>query len=340
MKLLSKKILYIIFFASLVSAIVSTTLLYKSMAGKRTAEAPGILERLENYEPKDPSKNEFNILLLGYGGKGHSGGGLSDAIILVNVNTASKNANLVAIPRDIWVDNFKINSAYAVSVEAAKAAVEKVTGLPVDFYAAVDFSRFERAIDALGGVEVSVPVAFDDYFYPVAGLENELCGMGPEKIEEVHRLYSGFELEKQFTCRYEHLHFERGLQIMDGVTALKFIRSRHSDTHGGDFARGVREQAVLTALRNKLVSLDVLNNINEFFDQFSHLVVSDIKEEDVVELLSRLGNPGEYTSFNINISTENYLQSSTSADRQYILIPKAGNGNWQAVHSFIKNELK
>jgi anionic cell wall polymer biosynthesis LytR-Cps2A-Psr (LCP) family protein len=237
------------------------------------------------------------------------------------------------------VDNSKINAAYAVSGEAAKRVVETVTGLKVDYYIAVDFLHFERAIDALGGINVDVPVTFDDYFYPVAGLENELCGFSPERMVEVHRLYSGFELEKQFTCRYERLHFDKGVQKMDGKTALKFIRSRHSEEHGGDFARGVREQTVLTAIRNKLISLDALKNIDELFSEFSQLVVSDIDEEVVVEIISHTGNPNDYTPSNININTDNYLQNSVSTDGQYILIPKAGIGNWEAIRSFIKGQL-
>ena len=148
-----------------------------------------------------------------------------------------------------------------------------------------------------------------------------------------------FELEKQFTCRYEHLHFDTGTQLMDGATALKFIRSRHSDQHGGDFARGVRQQAVLTAVRNKLISLDALTNIDDFFAEFSQLIVSDITEKDIIEFLSQAGDPSEYTSSNINISTDNYLQNSVSSDGQYILNPKAGAGNWEAVHTFIKRGL-
>lgn len=340
-KVTTRAVLCVAFLASLTSALVTTSLLYKSLGGrKQEAIIPTIQEKLEEYSPKAPDKTQFNILLLGQGGAGHSGGELTDAIVLASINTASKNVNLIAIPRDIWVDNFKINSAYAAGVDVAKAAVEKVTGIPVDYYVAVDFSRFEKSIDALGGITVDVPVAFDDYFYPIKGLENELCGMTPEKIEKIHRLYSGFELEKQFTCRYEHLHFDKGAQQMDGATALKFIRSRHSSEHGGDFARGVRAQAVLAAIKNKLISLEALNNIDKFYAQFKGLVTSDIDEEDIVAILSRAGDPSEYTLSNVNISTDNYLQNAKSPDGQYILNPKAGVGNWEQVHAFIKSKLR
>jgi anionic cell wall polymer biosynthesis LytR-Cps2A-Psr (LCP) family protein len=362
----SGKIIIIAFAVSIISAVLSMFLLFSTQA-RQTAKTSAIWERAQSHTQAKPEKTTFNILLLGYGGGNHSGGGLSDALVLANVNTTTKNVNIIAIPRDTWVElpvrsdlkeSHKINAAFAIGNDdrgyplkepeykgsdggdkMAKYAVEKVTGLTVDYYAAVDFGSFERAIDVLGGITVDVPVTFDDYFYPVKGLENELCGMTPERITEVHALYSGFELEKQFTCRYEHLHFENGEQKMDGPTALKFIRSRHSDQHGGDFARGQRQQAVLTAVRNKFLSLDAINKIDEFFKEFSGLIKTDIKEMDVVEILSHTGNPLDYTPKNINIDTNNYLQNSTSADGQYILIPKAGLDNWEEIHQFLNNEI-
>lgn len=363
----SGKIIIIAFLVSIISAALSMSLLFTS-SRRPLAKTSAIWEKAQSYIQTGPEKTAFNILLLGYGGGNHSGGGLSDALVLANINTTTKKVNMIAIPRDIWVElpvrsdlkeSHKINAAFAIGNDdqgyplkepeykggdgggkMAKYAVEKVTGLTVDYYAAVDFGSFERAIDALGGVTVDVPVAFDDYYYPVKGLENELCGMTPERIAEIHSLYSGFELEKQFKCRYEQLHFEKGEQKMDGVTALKFIRSRHSDQHGGDFARGQRQQAVLTGVRNKLLSLDAINKIDEFFAEFSGLIKTDIKESDVVEMLSLTGNPLDYSPININIDTNNYLQNSTSADGQYILMPKAGNNNWGDIRKFLEEELK
>lgn len=361
------KVIIVAFIVSVVSAALSMLLLV-STKNKPSTGTSAIWERAQAHTQTKPEKTTFNILLLGYGGGGHSGGGLSDALVLANVNTVTKKVNLIAIPRDTWVplpvrsdlnQSFKINAAFAIGNDdqgyplkqpeykgpngggkMAKYAVKEVTGVEVDYYAAIDFSSFERAIDVLGGVNVDVPVAFNDNFYPIKGLENELCGMSPERITEVHALYSGFELEKQFTCRYENLHFNKGVQMMDGVTALKFIRSRHSDQHGGDFARGERQQAVLTAVRNKLISLSALNKIDEFFTEFSSLIKTDIGEADIVEILSHTGDPLDYSPNNINIDTNNLLQNSTSSDGQYILIPKAGEENWSQIHKYLENELE
>lgn len=364
----ARKILAVVFLVSVFSAAITTFLLYKNRSPKPISKTSSILEKLENHTPEDPKKTSFNILLLGYGGGGHSGGGLSDALLLANINTLTKKVNLIAIPRDIWVElpirsdykhPSKINAAYAIGNDdagyplkepqykgehgggnMAKAMVEIVTGQKVDYYAAVDFGSFERAIDAIGGIDVDVPVSFTDEFYPIKGEENNLCGKSLEEAEALKAQYSGFELEKQYTCRYESPSFTKGMMHMDGKTALKFVRSRHSAEHGGDFARGQRQQAVLTATRNKLISLNALNKIDEFFTEFSGLIKSDMKEMDIVDMLSLTGDPLKYEATNINIDTNNYLNNSVSNDGQYILIPKAGMRNWEPLHKFIAEGIQ
>lgn len=360
-----RKILTVALIVSVLSAGISTFLLFNRNKGTKGSQ---LLTKLSSYSQKEPEKNSYNILLLGYGGAGHSGGGLSDALVLLNINTAKKIVSAIAIPRDIWIElpvrsdkkEFnKINAAFAIGNDdegfalkepiykgddgggnMAKKAVEEITGITVDYYAAVDFDRFVRSIDALKGVVVNVPVSFTDEFYPIKGLENETCGFSPEEMIAHKVGRSGFELEKIYTCRYEKLEFIKGPTQMDGATALKFIRSRHSSENGGDFARGIRQQAVLVAIKDKLLTLGALENIDEFYAEFSKLIQTDIKEENILELLSKFGNPQDYTIENLNITTENYLENSVSSDGQYILIPKAGLKNWNEVHTFLENALK
>ena len=362
----SRKIIYVAFMAAAISAAFSMALLYSTLSQK-PKKTNNLLHRMQQYTPKE-DKTQFNVLLLGYGGAGHPGGGLADAIILVNINTKTKNVNLISIPRDSWVELpvrsdqkqfFKINAAYAIGNDdngyplkepvykgphgggnMAKYEAELITGIPVDYYASIDFSRFEKAIDTLGGVSVDVPVSFSDEYYPIKGEENNLCDYSLEEVENFKALYSGFELEKQFKCRYETLSFQKGPTEMDGATALKFVRSRHSNEHGGDFARGERAQAVLTAAGKKLISLDALSNLDEFYAGFSQIIKTDITEDGLVEILSYTRDPSQFSLKNININENNFLTGSTSSDGQSIVIPKAGIGAWQEVHKFIKSELK
>jgi LCP family protein required for cell wall assembly len=293
--------------------------------------------------------NIYNILLLGYGGETHSGGSLTDSLMLVYVDVDRKQAVLIAIPRDIWVAlpvgdarvNKKINNAYVLGGgELAKQVVGSVVGLPVKYYVSVNFEKFKEAIDILGGVEINVPVAFDDYWYPVKGLENDVCGKTPEELEAIVATMSGFQGEKQFPCRYEHIHFDKGKVQMDGETALKFVRSRHSAEHGGDFARGERQQALLLGVFDKLVSLGAVDDAVYFFNKLSQTISTDIDERAVKEVIGAIGSPVDYEVSKISLTTENLLQASTGAGEQFILIPKAGIGEWERVHDFIYKQIE
>lgn len=311
--------------------------------------------------------NSFNVLLLGYGGAGHDGGNLSDSIIIANVAPDKNQVTLISVPRDLWVKvptrsdksmNYKINAAYAIGSddaryplkepqykgksgggEMAKDVVSVVIGMPVEHFVAINFEGVVRAIDVLDGIEVDVPVSFDDYFYPVKGLKNETCGFSGEEIAEFHAKYSGFQLEKQFECRYEHLHFEEGKQVMSGEAALKFVRSRHSDQHGGDFARSERQMAVLFAIKNKILSLKFLDEPVAFFNKFADAITTDVDANIAGEIIKTYPNLSEFSISTINLSEENVLYSSVSSNGQFILVPRKGIGNWDGVHKFIKENL-
>jgi len=329
-----KKALKIAFIASLVAAVTTTSLLFVSLKKRE----PTFKQKLASYVSKNPEKTDFNVLVMGYGGAGHSGGGLSDANILVNIDTDKKLVNLITLPRDLWIEGKKFNASFADGGgPLAKNAAKNITGLEINNFIAIDFNRFKKAIDALGGITVDVPVSFTDKYFPVPGREEFLCDFTPEIMIEIHKKYSGFELEKQFECRYETLTFNKGSVLMDGETTLKFVRSRHSSEHGGDFARGEREQEVVKAIARKLVSLDALKKIDKFYKEFFEMVDTDVNEEAVLEILPKIGDPSDYKINNINITTDNLLRDSVSSDGQYILVPKSGNENWSAIHAFVKN---
>lgn len=316
---------------------------------------------------KNSTSHTANIVLLGYGGEGHGGGNLSDVIMVVNINSEKKRVTLISIPRDLWVEipvrsdlkeKHKINSVFAIGLDderyplkeprykgeagggsMSKKVVGEITGIKIDYFIAVDFEGFKKIIDTLGGIEVDVPVPFDDYFYPVRGLENETCGKTPSEIAELHQKYSGFNLEKQFECRYEHIHFDKGKNQMDGETALKFVRSRHSSQHGGDFARSQRQQAVILGIKDKLLSLYALKRIGVIFDEFLDMVRTDLDFPTIQKLVEIFGRPEEYKISFVLLNEDNVLVSSKSPDGQFILIPKLGEDNWSGVQSLIFREI-
>ncbi|MBI4363422.1 MAG: LCP family protein, partial [Candidatus Doudnabacteria bacterium] len=114
-----------------------------------------------------------NILLLGMGGPGHDGPLLTDTMIVASISVKTNEVVLISIPRDFVValanQGFrKINSAYAYAELAepgsggivAAAAVEKITGLTIPYYASIDFKGFVKAVDHVGGIDVTIDRTF------------------------------------------------------------------------------------------------------------------------------------------------------------------------------------
>ena len=366
---IKKLILFVLFLGALTGAGITTFLyskLSKTSVKKNPEEKSALLSSSNSNELLN--NKSINILLLGYGGAGHDGSLLTDSMIVVNINTEISKVNLISIPRDLWLaiptdwnstTNNKINEAYSIGGNDTKYANKKsefrgdagrgnlakyvtglVIGMPINYFIAVDFNGFAKAIDLLGGIEVDVPNTFDDYFYPVKGLENETCGKSPQEIADLHSKYSGFDLEKQFTCRYERLHFDKGKQIINGKAALKFVRSRHSNESGGDFARSLRQFALLTGIKNKIISLQIITKADPVFDKLVESVKTDIDTNGIRALANILANSSSYRTIEINLTDQNVLQQSKSSTGQFILVPKEGVNKWTQVQNYIFSELK
>lgn len=289
----------------------------------------------ETQKPFEPinTKTSYSIVLLGSGGEGHSGGTLTDSIIVASINSNDKKASLISIPRDLWVPgNRKINAEVMVNgYDSLKSTLAAITGLGIEKYVSIDFGSLIKLIDELGGIEVDIPKTFDDYFYPIKGLENETCGMTGEEIALAHQKYSGFELEKQFTCRWEHIHFDKGVTKISGEEALKLSRSRHGDS---DFGRSARQFAILKGIAKK-ISID---NVDNTYKTLSKMIRADIDLKTVKELVSLFGNPNDYQINEVHLNTQNVFNETRSSDGQYILVPKAGNFNFSGIKSFITSE--
>ncbi|MBL8031144.1 MAG: LCP family protein [Candidatus Doudnabacteria bacterium] len=188
-----------------------------------------------------------NTLLLGIGGEGHDGPYLTDTIIVARLKLDTKEVSLVSIPRDYQVKlpGFgyrKINAAFAEGFNKhkdwneagslARQMVSDITGLSIPYFAVLDFSGFEKAIDEIGGVDVHVERTFTDYQYPNNG--------------------TGFLPPQTFTAGDQHFN---------GAQALIFSRSRHAaGPEGSDFARSQRQQKIIQAARAKVQKLNILTD--------------------------------------------------------------------------------
>src|SRR5437588_42369 len=179
----------------------------------------------------------FTVLLLGSDDDGKNKSPLTQSMILVRVDPASKHVTMLSIPRDLWVPlstggSAKIDAAYAYGgAAAAIATVERNFHVHIDEYAWVGLKGLIQLVDRLGGVDVLVtnPVLDDEY-------PNDING--------------------GFLYGYMRIAALPGFQHLDGTHALQYVRSRHNDING-DFGRSARQQQVLLALKAKASSLNV-----------------------------------------------------------------------------------
>jgi polyisoprenyl-teichoic acid--peptidoglycan teichoic acid transferase len=185
--------------------------------------------------------NPSNILVLGAdtGSKSRQGSvARSDSIMIVHTDPDHHKIALLSIPRDLRVEipghgEDKINAAYAYGGPTlAIKTVQSVTGLPINHVVVVDFGTFDEVINALGGITV-------DVLEPILSNKFE-CPYGT-----------------QARCdRWKGWSFKKGEQTMNGHAALIYARVRENqlDPKESDITRGERQQAVVSALADKIVS--------------------------------------------------------------------------------------
>lgn len=309
------------------------------------------------------TKTPFNILLLGYGGGNHDGAYLTDSIMLVHIDPKSQKIFLISIPRDIWTkipsngssgSYWKINTAYTIGMDdtdypnkspqfkgpdgggkLAEYVVSQITGLTTNYFVGMDFSGFVKTIDALGGVDIDVETMFDDYEYPITGKENDLCGHPAADLPKLEAEATQSAIETVFPCRYEHLHFNAGLQHMDGAIALKYVRSRHSLQDGTDFGRAKRQRNLLVAVKQKVLSAGFIPNIIPFTSSLGDDVKTDLTLEDVKSLVQNSNTLSKYQISTLALTDQNFLIDTYSSDGQAILQPKDGLDNWTNTHNWL-----
>jgi LCP family protein required for cell wall assembly len=295
----------------------------------------------------------------GAGGKTYYNGFLSDTMIVASINLSTKDVALISLPRDLWVEyggsggvqkqGGKINAVYATGtvaqypaggVSLAKETVQKYLGLDIHYGVRVDFEAFRRMINSVGGINLTVDTAFEDYQYPVEGRENAVCS--PKQLITSEGTSVAVT---DYSCRYEVIRFTTGPQEMNGDTALKFVRSRHgTNGEGSDFARAARQQKVLIGLKNKILSNETLFDpikIAKLVDDFGDTIETDF---DLATLpgLFKLGSEFDDQKIrNVVLNTEdNELlinPDSSLYGGAYVLVPK--DPTWKEVQLYLKQVL-
>jgi LCP family protein required for cell wall assembly len=273
-----------------------------------TSAPAATLDPAAQYVWADPRR--FNLLLLGIdqrSGVDEPGPYRTDTMIVVSVDPLRKTAGMLWIPRDLWVNipgyaQGRINTANAIGEAQsypgggpalAAETVRQVLGIPIDKYILINFSVFTTAVNTVApeGVEICVSEAIDDPNYPDAGY--------------------GFI----------HVQFAAGCQIMNAEQLLQYARTRHGNS---DFERSVRQQVVLTALREKLLSLGGVGNFigqaPALWEQLTGNFKTNMTLEEILQLGTLVSDiPGDHIRYGFIDNLYVRLAKTTSGDDVLIL---------------------
>lgn len=247
------------------------------------------------------SEDRINVLLLGMGGPGHDGPYLTDTIMIASIKPSTKQVALVSIPRDLAINIpkygvYKINhiNHFGEQKEAdwggafATQVISDAFKIKIPYYIRVDFKAFEEIIDEVGGVKVDVERAFTDAEFPAANFTTQTVS------------------------------FKKGVQDMDGLTALSYARSRHGNNgEGSDFSRAKRQQKIILALREKVLSFGTLLNpvrLSSMMESLESHITTNMEFGELVSLakLGRELNTEQITNLVFDTSEGGYLRNSAT----------------------------
>jgi LCP family protein required for cell wall assembly len=226
------------------------------------------------FQPWD-SKARLNILLVGVDEQG--GGFRTDTMIVVSLDPSTHQVAMFSMPRDtyglpmppnsrlsaLWGPNFnyKANALWEYSdryrdlfpgggADALKQALGYAFGLDIQYYVLVDFSGFQKVVDALGGVTVNVPVPVVDDGYPGNNGDGQ----------------------------HLRVYIPAGIQHMDGSEALTYARSRKGSAYYDDYNRSARQEQILVDLEQQANIGEVSAHLGELMDALSQTIHTDIPE--------------------------------------------------------------
>jgi LCP family protein required for cell wall assembly len=278
------------FLLTVVGALSVVTLLVSGGAWLVTRYISASLSRIDAGTSGTPASGPVNILLVGVDTRsgltrqqqlrlhvGNVAGTNTDTMMLIHVPADRQSIQVVSLPRDSWVNvpgygMNKINAAYGLGGPPLMVStVEQATGLTINDYVEVEFAGFVRVIDELGGVNVCLPFAVND---SDSGLQ---LSAGPHHV--------------------------------DGVTALKFARDRHSFATS-DLARIADQQQLLASLFAQATAAGVLANpvrLNQLVSSVTASVTVD-RGFNVTQLASELRDikPDSVTFATVPIATPDY----------------------------------
>lgn len=326
---------------------------------------PGVKEELAG-----ESEGQVNMALLGMRGENVSGGGLlADTIMVVSIRPTENKISMISIPRDLYVtvpgtqDRQKINAVHAYGeekgrgrgMEDMKTILSEVTGLQITYAASINFEGFKRLVDSIGGIAMHLDAPFSETLQ-FRGLEQRCDGitytipsgnMETKRIQRKNGTYYAnpkvyplcFAKEvsaDQLECGGD-FKLPAGDVSLNGEQALCLSRSRVTSS---DFERAKRQQLIIQAIKEKLLSAGTLadfSKLNAILDNLGDNTRTDMQAWEMkrfYDLYMGMNNPQVYQRVLEN-SGEGLLYNPPANGAGYILLPIGDN--YDKIHDMAKN---
>jgi LCP family protein required for cell wall assembly len=299
-----------------------------------------------------------SLLFLGYSGANHDGQWLTDTILIMRYDPKTKTMLQFSVPRDLYVyaptggkDNgrwMKVNGIlgyvmdwnrpnqdaldpkyrwtddkkkFDSGVNLVADTLQEVVGFRIDYWATISFEGFRKFIDSMGGVEIDVERAFIDKKYP----RNDNAAVDAAVIT---------------------VEFKAGKQLMNGETAIRYARSRNSETplEGGDFARSKRQAKVIAAVKEKALKENLVLKSLDYMSALQGNIRFSLDFGELTALANYFNSPdGKALATDVKFSTEvineTLVTDVTLSDVGYALYPKDGKGNYTSIKRYVQSAI-
>lgn len=301
-----------------------------------------VFSALQSTDITGASANRVNLLIAGNSvdDPGHSGANLTDSIMVLSVNTSDKTAQLISIPRDLWIEipgygHAKINAAYeygqnnnfseagltAGGMGLLEKTVEQNLHIPINYYMLLDYSAVRDMVNAVGGIDVNIqsPDPRGLYDPNIAAADG-----GP-------------------------LLLTNGVHHLDGQTALNLTRARGDPTGDGrvaygfqhnDYDRTQHQRQIFLALEQKAFTTNVLLNpskLNRLVGALANNLHTDMK----------INEARRFTQIMLQVKNSNIAVHSLAGDKQTLIIgrtiagqsvqiPRTGLDDYSEIDSYLQ----
>ncbi len=286
------------------TAVVSPTNLKPSGAAPTATTKAAQPTRVS--QPTQPSKPQYGkypegqvrIMVLGSDSRGEAVA-RTDVMMMVSITPSTGSVTVLSFPRDLWVNlpgvgMNRINTAMVFGgFNLLAATLDNNFGIRPDHYIMTTFKGFISIVDSIGGIDVNAASTLTDR-----------CAL-PQAVRG-------------------YCTIKAGVNHLNGSTALWYVRSRYSSS---DFDRERRSQEVLQAIFQKLMKLNTLTKIPQFFDIYKKNVVTSLTLQDVVGMATiapgLIANPSKIRRYTITSKdVYNYVVPGSGAQ---VLIPNQAN---------------